>query len=394
MFLPHFCLLAFLGMGAASQSRTVPLILEGNVPMIDLEFARPDGTTHTARFLVDTGGGGFIISKNLAKAIGLEPSGPAYPGGGAQYAPAAAPEVRIGGMPLDLRGASVMIQLSPERFMPRDAVDGLLPGHVLERYHVIFDYPGHTFTLAAPGSVRPRGTAVASPFHRENGFPRVEVAIGDRKFGFLLDTGASYTMVSWPVAKEWSGFGEKPWPRRIGAVGSANMGLPGDSQAPMLRLPEIRLRDFIIRDVGAVARPEGTFEKWMSNMMVAPVVGALGGNVLRQFRVEIDYAAGVTYLERSANAEPYDLDLVGLTFAQTPDNSLIVEAVSPGADQALQDQVKPGDRLRSVDGTPVVGFSLMQIVERLRGKPGDLKKLELEREGKPYQVRARVTRLM
>jgi hypothetical protein len=42
----------------------------------------------------------------------------------------------------------------------------------------------------------------------------------------------------------------------------------------------------------------------------------------------------------------------------------------------------------------VVGFSLMQIVERLRGKPGDLKKLELEHEGKLYQVRAHVTRLM
>ncbi|MGO9096557.1 MAG: aspartyl protease family protein [Bryobacteraceae bacterium] len=393
MFLRHFYLLAFLGISAAAQSATVPLILEGNVPMIGLEFTSPDGATHTARFLVDTGGGAFIVSKNLAKAIGLKPSGPTSTGDGAQYAPAAAPEVRMGGMQLDLRGARVTIQLSPERFMSRDAVDGLLPGHVLERYHVIFDYPGHTFTLAAPGSVRPHGIAVPSPFRHENGFPRVNVAIGDRRLGFLLDTGASYTMIS-SAAVGWSVVEAKPWPRRLGAVGPANMGLPGDSKGLMLRMPEVRLGDFVLRDVGAVTRPEGTFEKWMSNMMVAPVVGALGGNVLRQFRVEIDYAAGVTYLERSANADPYELDLVGLTFAQTPDNSLIVEAVSPGADPALQDRVKPGDRLRSIDGTPVVNFSLMQIVERLRGKPGDLKKLELEREGKPYQVQARVTRLM
>jgi C-terminal processing protease CtpA/Prc len=146
--------------------------------------------------------------------------------------------------------------------------------------------------------------------------------------------------------------------------------------------------------VGTVARPEGTFEKWMSGMMTGAVVGALGGNVWRQFRVEIDYAAGVTYLERSGSAEPHDLDLVGLTFAQTPDNSTAVGAVAAGADRALQDRVKPGDRLRSVDGRPVAGLSLMQIVERLRGKPGDVKRLELEREGKPYEVRARVTRLM
>ena len=382
MFLRNFCLLALLGIGAAAQSGTVPLILEGNVPMIDLEFTRPDGGTHTARFLVDTGGGAFIISKNLAKAIGLKPSGPASRNGGAEYAPAAAPEVRIGGMPLDLRGAAVLVELSQDRFNARDAVDGLLPGHVLERYHVIFDYPARTFTLAAPGSVRPRGIAVPSPLRRENGFPRVNVAIGDRRLGFLLDTGASYTMIS-SAAVGWSVVEAKPWPRRIGAVGPANMGLPGDSKRLMLRIPEIRLGDFVIREAGAVARPEGTFEKWMSNMMVAPVVGALGGNVLRQFRVEIDYAAGVTYLEPSANAEPHDLDLVGLTFAQTQDNSLVVEAVPEGADQALQDQVRPGDRLRSVDGMSVVGSSLMQIIERLRGKPGDLKKLELERGGKP-----------
>jgi predicted aspartyl protease len=391
---PHpLYLLAFLGISGAAQSATVPLILEGNVPMIDLEFIRPDGTAHTARFLVDTGGGGFLISKNLAKAIGLEPSGPASTGEGAQYAPAAAPEVRMGGMPLDLRGARVMIQLSPERFMSRDAVDGLLPGHVLERYHVIFDYPGHKFTLAAPGSVRPRGAAVPSPFRRENGFPRVEVAIGDRRVGFLLDTGASFTMIS-SAAVGWSVVEPTFWPRCLGAIGPANMGLPGDSKRLMLRIPEVRLGDFVLREVGAVTRPEGTFENWMTGMMAAPVAGAMGGNVWRQFRVEIDYAAGITYLERPANAEPDDLDLVGLTFAQTPDNSLIVEAVSRDADQGLRDQVKPGDRLRSVDGTPIASFSLMQIVERLRGKPGDLKKLELERGGKPYQVQARVTHMI
>jgi hypothetical protein len=297
-------------------------------------------------------------------------------------------------MPLDLKGATVLIELSEDRFNARDAVDGVLPGQVLERYHVIFDYPARTFTLAAPGSVRPRGIAAPSPFRRENGFPRVTVAIGDQKFGFLLDTGASYTMISFTTARELTGFGSKPWPRRIGAVGPGNMGLPGDSQAPMLRIPEMRLGAFVVRDAGAVTRREGVFEEYMSKMMVAPVVGALGGNVLRQFRVEIDYAAGVTYLEGPANSEPHDLDLVGLTFAQTHDNSLVVEAVPEGADQVLQDQVKPGDRLRSVDGTAVAGFSLMQIIERLRGKPGELKKLELDRGGKLYQVRARVTRLM
>jgi hypothetical protein len=36
----------------------------------------------------------------------------------------------------------------------------------------------------------------------------------------------------------------------------------------------------------------------------------------------------------------------------------------------------------------------MQILDRLRGKPGDVKKLELERDGKSFQIQAAVTRLM
>ena len=143
-------------------------------------------------------------------------------------------------MPLDLKGATVRIQLSPDRFDSRDAADGLFPGHVLERYHVIFDYPGHKFTLAAPGSLKPRGNAVSSPLKRENGFPRVEVAIGDQKVGMLLDTGASFTMISRKAMDDWSASAPNPWPRHNGAVGAANMALNGDAVMPMVRR---RLRD-------------------------------------------------------------------------------------------------------------------------------------------------------
>lgn len=392
MLLLQFCLIMLFSTVANTQSTTVPLIIEGNVPMIDLEFVRPDGSTQTGRFLVDSGGGGFILSNNLAKAIGLKPSGPSFTEE-AVLTPAPAPVVRVGGMPLDLKGAAVFIQ-GPDRLNSRDAADGLFPGHVLERYHVIFDYPGHKFTLAAPGSLKPRGNAVPSPLNRVNGFPRVEVAIGDQKVGMLLDTGASFTMISRKAMDEWRSSAPNPWPHHNGAVGAANMAIQNDDVRPMVRIPEIRLGDYVIRGAGAVARPEGTFEKGMSSSMVAPILGALAGNVLRQFRVEIDYAAGVVYFERAEDAEPHDLDMVGLIFGSTADNSLVVSGISSEADQVVRNQVKVGDRLLSVDGVAVSRFSLMQIVDRLRGKPGDEKKLELEHEGKPYQIQARVTRIM
>jgi C-terminal processing protease CtpA/Prc len=86
--------------------------------------------------------------------------------------------------------------------------------------------------------------------------------------------------------------------------------------------------------------------------------------------------------------------LVGLTLGETPDHNVAVTAVSAAADKAVREQIKSGDLLRSVDGTSVAGLSLLQIVDRLRGKPGDEKKLELERDGKRFQLQAAVTRLM
>jgi Aspartyl protease/PDZ domain len=243
--------------------------------------------------------------------------------------------------------------------------------------------------------MKPRGITVPTPVRANNGFPRIELTIGGSKFGFLLDTGASYTMISKAVLEEWSSAANTPWPRHVGAVGAANMGIGKmETEALMTRIPEMRLGDFAIGGAGSVFRPVGTYEKSMSNAMTAPIVGALGGNVLRQFRVEIDYAAGVTYFERSGKDDPEDLNLFGLTLGEAPNHSVAVKAISAAAGKTVREQIRPGDLLRSVDGTPVAGLSLLQIVDRLRGKPGDEKKLELERDGKPFEIQAAVTRLM
>ncbi len=394
MTFARLCGLILLPIATLAQTATVPLILEENVPMIDLEFVRPDGTIKTGRFLLDSGGGAFLLTEKLANAIGLKPSGPSRKTEGAEFAPATPPEVRVGGMRLDLKGARVLIQFGKDRLEERDAADGLFPGHVLERYHVIFDYPARKFTLAAPGSVKPRGAGVSSPVRAQNGFARLELNVAGRTAGFLLDTGASFTMIARNAIEQWSSAANPPWPRLSGAVGPANMGANSDSEALVVRLPDLRIGGLVVPHPGAVSRETGTFETSMSRMMVAPIMGALGGNVLSQFRVEIDYAAGMTYFERGGREDPEDLNLVGLTLSVAPENSIVVTAVSSAADPVARERIKPGDLLRRVDGISVSGLSLMQIVQRLRGKPGDQKQLDLEREGKPFQVRTAVTHLL
>jgi hypothetical protein len=63
-------------------------------------------------------------------------------------------------------------------------------------------------------------------------------------------------------------------------------------------LPSATWNGFALTDVGITSQGVGTFERTMTSMMAAPVIGALAGNVLRNFRVELDYANQRLYLSR------------------------------------------------------------------------------------------------
>jgi hypothetical protein len=131
------------------------------------------------------------------------------------------------------------------------------------------------------------------PVSKRSGFPRTELAIDHAAHGFLIDTGASFTMVSEVVLKRW-GEGHPGWERYEGAVGDA-VTLGGQTLETMI-VPSAAWGMFELKDVGVVSQREGTFEQWMSSMMAAPIIGALAGNVLKRFRLELDYVNEALYL--------------------------------------------------------------------------------------------------
>ncbi len=281
---------------AELDSVTVPLLVEGNRPFVELSFRRPDGSLRSARFLVDTGGGGFLLVQPLAEDLGLA-WGETVREEGAEFArPTRTPEAFVGGLPLALEEGRVAVLVGRESLLPPVApgrAEGLLPGHVLARYHVVLDYPRRTFTLAAPGVLTPRGEALPMPVSGGQGFPRTELVVDGAAHGFLLDTGASFTMVSEALLKAWGA--EHPgWPRHPGAFGEA--ATLGGMTLETMFVPEAHWGAHALREVGMVSQREGTFERGMSSMMTAPIVGALAGNVLWDFRVELDYANQTLYL--------------------------------------------------------------------------------------------------
>lgn len=286
--------------GAKVSRATVPLVVgDNNRPYVDVVLRGPDGAERTVRMLLDTGGGGFILGEDLARDLGLAWDAPAQ-GEAARFARVASPpEARLGAMPLSLVPERVLVALGEASGMPGDeAADGLFPGHVLARYHVILDYPAGELTLAEPGSVTPRGEPMPIGVSRPFGFPRTEVRIGGKAYGFLLDTGPPATIVSQALVEEWHQ-AHPGWARHDGAAGIAReLEAVGGRVLETMTVADAEWGAFALDDFTVAAQPEGTFEDYMSGMMSAPVIGALGGNVLRGFRVELDYANETLYLSR------------------------------------------------------------------------------------------------
>lgn len=282
----------------AGEQATVPLHVEGNRPFVELTFRKADGTPRTARFLVDSGGGGFLLVEPLAKELGVT-LGETIREGEQALAPVTSTlGVSIDKLALELDAQRVFVLIGKENMLPAAApgrAEGMLPGHVLARYHVVFDYPKATFTIARAGVLEPRGTAMPMPVSPQSGFPRTEIEVEGKTHAFLLDTGASFTMVSQALLESW-GTEHADWKRHPGAFGEAAT-LGGQTLETMF-VPRVSWGGHALVDVGVTSQRVGVFEEWMSSMMTAPIVGALAGNVLEQFRVELDYPNQKVYLSR------------------------------------------------------------------------------------------------
>ena len=275
---------------------TVPLMIEGNRPFVQITFVKPDGTVRTARFLLDTGGGGFLIAEPLARELGLQ-WGKTEREEGAEFAAVTVhPRAFVGGFPIALNPKRTHVTIGKKNILPPAApgqAEGMVPGHVLAQYHVVFDYPNMTFTIARPGVLTPTGVGLPMPVSKRSGFPRTEIFVNGATYGLLLDTGASFTMVSELVLKTW-GNAHPDWPRHAGAFGEAVT--LGGQVLETMSVPGGRWGSHQLQEFGVVSQREGTFERYMSGMMAAPIVGSLAGNVLKLFRVELDYANERLYL--------------------------------------------------------------------------------------------------
>ncbi len=391
---PMVALLLVQGSVAPPTSVTVPMILEGNAPMVEVQFPTLKGGVRKARFLVDSGGGAFILCSKLIADVGAKASGPAEKEDGESYVNLEPVTAKLGKMPLNFEGVPILGKPDSEWLLTRNHAEGLIPARMLRHYCVIFDYVKRTFTLDSSGTRKHIGTPIPTPISRRTGYPRLEFVVDNKTYGALLDTGASFTMMSRKVLDTWAA--QNPtWPNSTGATGFANMfGGPMEKDLLLLRVPSLKLGDADIKSAVACSRPEGTFEKWMSRMMTQPIVGSIAGNVLLDFRVEIDFANGVTYFRRDRVSSDADQNSVGLVMTVGKSGDLVVSGLSSSAADDVKSSVNVGDALVAVNGVNQTGRPLAQVAESLHGGVGRTKRLRLRRGDKTLDVVVTVKRLL
>lgn len=404
----HLSMLAcvLLGLTASpsggADTVTVPIALDHNRMLVKAEIQRADGAWRKALLWIDTGNPDCLLSEPFARDLGIDLSVAQQAADGSPLPLEVPPPVgvRIGGMPLDFSGVKTKVLFEPRWLFSTMHNDANLPSTVLRQFQVVIDYPRRQLTLARPGTLAPRGVRAAAAVHPQTGIVQIDAVIGGDSLSLALDNGASYSFISDDVFARLVDR-HPDWPRCTGAIGCANIWgwWPGEPAWPVARVDELSWGPVRLTGVGIVGLP-GFFQRgaslgdWYSQKTARPVEGFLGPNAFKAFRIEIDYAGSAVYFEQGAEVDEHDMDLVGLTLQpESPGGYRVIGILDVDGKPSVAG-VQPEDRLLRIADLEVAGATMGAVIDALRGKPGEMRRLVLERNGARIELDARVMRCL
>lgn len=381
------------------KSVTVPLTLDHNRVIIDVDLPLADGSNQRIRAWVDNGNPELWMSRRVANLMRLtvDCAAPACVATGPLH------EIVIGGMKVSLAGlkqAKIPIgskQANSDQaqavMTPGMSAEINIPSTILRNYAIVVDFPGRHFTIGAPGSVKFNGMGGKILVNPENGLVQVPSKIENKKFNLGLDMGASISFLAQDVFDSLAA-SHPQWPRMTGAVGPANVwGTSDELSWKLLRLDHLQYGSQFLSDT-AMARlsPEASAD--VAKRAGISTAGLLGAEALLTDRVGIDYAHKFAYFEIGSTFKAPDFDVVGLTLRPEIDGRFTVIAIAEfdGKPSVLQGHagVQIGDHLVAVGDIPTGGSTLGQVWSMLRGTPGQERKVTIERNGRQSTVVAKV----
>ena len=276
---------------SGANQTNVSFELPNNRPIISV---RVNGRKEPLRFVLDTGSGISVISDETAKHLGIK----AVARGGMARAVGGKFEIVYGFLQsMEIGEARVENVPVYIRHFYNDEipVDGYIGLAVVAKFVTTVDYGARTFALKRQRSddsaVSVSQASIEIPIRTTtSGFLSGEVQVeGVRKpFNFIIDTGASITVVSEKMMEldEMSNFKQPSRMRVYGAAGVAE-GVQTLILPRILLGPHAREKvDVAVLDLEPVNETTGFVQS-----------GIIGGNFLRYFRVTFDFKRSIIRLE-------------------------------------------------------------------------------------------------
>jgi hypothetical protein len=374
-------------------SVTVSAAIDHNRVVINADVQLPDGSSQTVHVWVDNGNPDLFLSRRVATLLGLAV--------GCKDKECSSPpprEIVVGGMKIPFTGVKeAKIPLKPVNaasvLAPGMNAEINLPSSILRHYDVLVDFPGHKFSIGAPGTLHFRGPSGKVQINAENGLIQVPSQIENKKYNLALDLGACISFLSSELFDKLA-TAHPDWPHMTGAVGSANMwGLDEEPKWKVMRLDRVQYGPLFLANVPFVDFPKDRMEFFEKRAGI-PTAGLIGTNSLLNYRVGLDYAHSTIYFEFGRSSSFPDFDVIGLTLRPEDDGQFTILGVAdldgkPSVPQGAEG-VQAGDHLVAIDGIPVGGSTMGQVWAGLGGTPGQERRLTIERAGKQFTVTARV----
>ena len=368
-------------------SVTVPFHPDHNRIIVDVSIPLPDGTRKQVRAWVDNGDPSLNITGHLARVLGLRSSDKSGNGGDTA---ARIHSVYLGKMRIDLSHTPIT-EILPG--MASLGVEMNIPSSVLRNYEVVVDYPGRTLTIAARGACQFEGQKVSAIINADNGLVQIPGIVNGHPYNLALDMGTPVCFISDQLLSEWQR-AHVAWPHMVGAISIANLwGLDEEPICDLLRIPEISYGGLTLLDVITVSFEPSRFDYFEKRAGVA-TIGLVGADALLNYRVGIDYAHSAVYFKKVSERPPTHLDVVGLILRPGEDGRYDIISIANIAGRPSVDSIKAGDILVAIDSKRVTGLTMGGVWSMLKGNPGSVRVLKINREGRSFRIKAKVYRFL
>jgi len=383
-----------------NQITIVPFTLDHNRILVNAEIQKKDGSPKKILLWVDTGNPEFLISSKLALELGFISDCDSTKAVRGELEINTPIVIRAGEMTRDYSGAKSIVIFKPFWVFKETYADATIPSTVLMRYDVAFDYPAKEMTISKPGGMKFSGIKIPININPTTGILQIDGMLEKDSISFALDNGASFTFGSTEFLESLKN--KNPdLPLCKGAVGCANMwgwGYKEDSWT-VTRIPQMNFGNLTLKNTVITIPPDyndkgyGIMD-WYSKKTFKPVHGFLGPNAFIDFKVGIDYTNKNIYFERKQKENFNDMNIVGITLRPETNGNYTIIGVASKNVIPLVDGIQSGDLLIQINDSQVKDKSMGKVIDALRGKPGEIKNLTLERKGERVKLTAEVQSIL